>query len=51
MWLDRPISINTDLIVCITGLSLKILDPEFEFFDKKKEKSLTERMKDKFHTF
>jgi hypothetical protein len=51
LWLDRPISIDIDLIVHITGLPSQGLDPASMFFDKKKEKSLTESMKEKFHTF
>jgi hypothetical protein len=51
MWLDRPVSIDTDLIVHITGLPSQGEDPSLLFFDKKNEKSLSESMKEKFHTF
>jgi hypothetical protein len=42
LWLDRPISIDADLIVCIIGLLLQGKDPASFFFDKKNEKYLTE---------
>jgi hypothetical protein len=51
MWLDIPISIDIDLIVCITGLPSQREDPCLLFFDKKNEKTVAERMKEKFHTF
>jgi hypothetical protein len=36
MWLDRPISIDTDLIARITGLPTQGEDPTLLFADKKK---------------
>jgi hypothetical protein len=51
MWLDREVSINKYLIVHITNISLQGEDPYLLFFDKKNEKYITERMKDKLHTF
>jgi hypothetical protein len=51
MWLDKLVSIDIDLIVHNTCVPSKGLDLAIEFFDKNKEKSLAESMKDKFHTF
>jgi hypothetical protein len=51
LWLNRPVSIDTDLIVHITGLPSQGEDPSLIFSDKKNEKALSESMKEKFHTF
>jgi hypothetical protein len=50
MWLDRPISIDTDLITRITGLPTQGEDPTLMFADKKIDRALSEAMKQKFHT-
>jgi hypothetical protein len=51
LWLDRLVSIDTYLFVHIVGLLSQEEDPSLLFFDKKNEKTLSERMKEKFHTF
>jgi hypothetical protein len=51
LWLDKPVSIDTDLIMCIIDLPSQGEDPSLLFFDKKNEKALSESMKEKFHTF
>jgi hypothetical protein len=50
LWLDRSVSIDTNLIVHITGLQSQGEDPSLIFSDKKNEKALSESMKEKFHT-
>jgi len=51
MWFDKTISIDIDMIMHITYLSLQGEDRSLLFFDKKNEKPLAESMKEKFHTF
>jgi hypothetical protein len=51
LWLDRPVSIDMELIVCITGLSSKGEDPLPFFTEKSKEKAYSKKMKDKYDTF
>jgi hypothetical protein len=52
LWLDRPVSIDTDLIVyTLSVYRRKGRTPHCYFFDKKNEKTLSESMKEKFHTF
>jgi hypothetical protein len=51
MWLDRTMSIDNYLIVCIIGLSLQGEDPMPFFLEKKNENNLSKRMKEKLHTF
>jgi hypothetical protein len=43
IWLDRPVSIDTELIAYITGLSSKGEDPSPFFTEKSKEKALEEK--------
>jgi len=50
LWLDRRISIDIYLIVCIIGISLKWEDPSPLFFDKKNENALSEITREMFHT-
>jgi hypothetical protein len=50
LWLDRPVSIETQLIMWIIGLPLAWEDPLPLFTNKYKEKSLAEKMKDKYDT-
>jgi hypothetical protein len=50
LWLDRPISIDTDLIARITGLPSQGQDPNSLFADKKTDRTLSEAMREKFHT-
>jgi hypothetical protein len=50
MWIDRPMSIDIDLLVKITCLSSQGKDPTSLFFDNKNEKILFESMEYKFHT-
>jgi hypothetical protein len=50
LWLDRPISIDTYLIARITGLPSQGEDPTLLFVDKKNDKTLSESMREKFHT-
>jgi hypothetical protein len=49
LWLNRSVSIDIDLIVCITGISLQEKDPSIIFLEKKDEKDLSKSMKEKFH--
>jgi hypothetical protein len=51
LWLDRQISIDTDLITCIIGFPSKGEAPSPLFTYKKKDKALAKRMKDKYGTF
>jgi len=51
LWLDRPISIEIELIVWISRLPSKFEDPLLLFTDKTKDKALEERMKEKYDTF
>jgi hypothetical protein len=51
MWLDRPVSIDIDLIVHITGLPSQGEDPHHYFLIRRMRKTLSESMKEKFHTF
>jgi hypothetical protein len=46
--LDRPMSIDTQLIVWTTGFPLAREDPLPLFTDKYKDKSLVDKMKDKY---
>jgi hypothetical protein len=45
LWLDKLVLIDTELIVCIIGLSLQGEDPLLIFADKNNEKDLSESMK------
>jgi hypothetical protein len=49
IWLDRLVSIDTDLIVCITSLPWQDKNPTLFFFYKKNENTLYDIMKEKFH--
>jgi len=49
-WLDRAMSIDTQLIVWITKLPSTREYPLPLFTDKSKEKSLLEKMKEKYET-
>jgi hypothetical protein len=49
IWLDRLVSIDIDLIVCITGLASQEEDPKSLSFDKNNENTLYGSMKEKFH--
>jgi hypothetical protein len=51
MWLDPPVSIDTQLIVWITGLPKAGEDPTPLFTNKVGEKAQSESMKEKFYTF
>jgi hypothetical protein len=51
LWLDRLVSIDTELIARIIGFLSKGKDPSPLFTDKTKEKALAERMKEKYDTF
>jgi hypothetical protein len=51
LWLDRPVSIDTELIERIIKFPSKWEDPSPLFIDKSKEKALAERMKDRYDTF
>jgi hypothetical protein len=50
LWLDPPVSIDTALIACITGLPKAGEDPTI-LFNKEGERALSESMKEKFQTF
>jgi hypothetical protein len=50
MWLDRPVSIDVDLIAKITGLPTDGEKPEQYLDDKTKEKTLAEEMKKTYGT-
>ena len=50
MWLDKLISIDVELIVNITGLPSRGMDPAQFLDDKAKEKELAEEMKKKYGT-
>ena len=47
IWLDKLISIDVDLIVCIIGLPSQGMDPAQFLDDKTKEKELAEEMNKK----
>jgi hypothetical protein len=52
LWLDPPVSIDTQLVVAwITGFPKAGEDPTTLFTNKVGEKALSENMKDKFNTF
>ena len=51
MWLDPPVSIDTQLIARIIGLSKAGEDQATLLTNKAGEKALAKSMKDKFHTF
>jgi hypothetical protein len=51
LWIDPPVSIDTQLIAWITGFPKEREDPTTLFTNKAGEKPLSENMKDKFHTF
>jgi hypothetical protein len=48
IWLDKPIPITIELIVQITGLPIRGMDPALVLDDKSKEKALAEEMKKKY---
>jgi hypothetical protein len=50
LWMDRPVSIDVDLIAEITGFPTDGENPEQYLDDKTKEKSLAEEMKKKYGT-
>jgi hypothetical protein len=50
IWLDRPIPITVEIIVQITGLPSRGMDPTLILDDKSKKKSLVEEMKKKYDT-
>jgi hypothetical protein len=50
LWLDMPISIDTYLIARITCLPTQGKYPNSLFADKKTDKTLSEEMREKFHT-
>jgi hypothetical protein len=50
IWLDKPIPIIVELIVQITGLPIRGMDPTLFLDDKTKEKALAEEMKNKYGT-
>jgi hypothetical protein len=50
LWLDMPISINTDLIASNHKLTNTGEDPTLLFAKKKNDKTLLESMREKFHT-
>jgi hypothetical protein len=50
MWLDKPVSIDTDLIFHINGVPSQGEDHTQLFLDKKNNKYLFKRKKEKFHT-
>jgi hypothetical protein len=49
LWMDMPISIDTNLIALITCLPSQGEDPTLMFVDKKNDKTLLESMRLKFH--
>jgi hypothetical protein len=51
LWMDRPMSIDSELIMQITGLSMVGEDPTLLFSDKSNEKALSERIREKFGMF
>jgi hypothetical protein len=50
LWMDRPVSIDVDLIVEITGLPTDGEKPEQYLDDKTKEKSIADEIKNKYGT-
>jgi hypothetical protein len=50
LWLDKLVSIDVELIVHITGLPSRGMDPAQFLEDKTKEKALAEEMKNKYDT-
>jgi hypothetical protein len=50
LWLDKTISIDTDLIAQITTLLTQGGDPTLFFSNKKNDRALSESMTKKFHT-
>jgi hypothetical protein len=50
VWLDKPVPINVELIMQITGLPTWGMDPVLILDDKSKEKTLAEEMKKKYGT-
>jgi hypothetical protein len=50
IWLDKPVPIIVELIVKITGLPIRGMDPALILDNKSKEKALTEEIKKKYGT-
>jgi hypothetical protein len=51
LWLGRTLSIDTEMIVKITGFPMEGEDPSILFTDKSNEKALSKKMKENFGTF